>query len=191
MELLKMVTEQLMDEGMLNKMGGSVGARPEQVKKVTQMGLPVLMEAMGRNAKEPEGLSSLLGALDQHQEDDVEDLSRFLNQVDTKDGAKILDHVFAGSNQRVEKNLARQAGMDPSQVSGILSQLAPILLGALGQEKKRGHMGAGSILGLLTDGIGQGGNGGITAMVSGLLDADDDGSIIDDVSELLGGFFKK
>lgn len=191
MELLKMVTEQLMDEGMLNKMGGSVGARPEQVKKVTQMGLPVLMEAMGRNAKEPEGLSSLLGALDQHQEDDVEDLSRFLNQVDTKDGAKILDHVFAGSNQRVQKNLARQAGMDPSQVSGILSQLAPILLGALGQEKKRGHMGTGSILGLLTDGIGQGGNGGITAMVSGLLDADDDGSIIDDVSELLGGFFKK
>lgn len=191
MELLKMVTEQLMDEGMLSKMGGSVGARPEQVKKVAQMGLPALMEAMGRNAKDPDGLSSLLGALDQHQEDDVEDLSGFLNKVDTKDGAKILDHVFGGSKQRVQSNLARQAGMDPSQVSGILSQLAPILLGALGQEKKRGHMGTGSILGLLTDGIGQGGNGGISAMVSGLLDADDDGSIIDDVSELLGGFFKK
>lgn len=191
MELLKMVTEQLMDEGMLNKMGESVGARPEQVKKVTQMGLPALMEAMGRNAKDPEGLSSLLAALDKHQEDDVEDLSGFLNKVDPKDGAKILDHVFGGSNPRVQSNLARQAGMDPSQVSGIMSQLAPILLGALGQEKKRGNMGVGSILGLLTDGIGQGGNGGITAMVSGLLDVDDDGSIIDDVSELLGGFFKK
>ena len=36
MDLLKKVTEQLLDEGMLSKLGGSVGARPEQVKKAAQ-----------------------------------------------------------------------------------------------------------------------------------------------------------
>ncbi len=191
MDLLKKVTEQLLDEGTLSKLGGSVGARPEQVKKATQMGLPALMEAMGRNAKDPDGLSSLLGALDQHQDDDVLDLDSFLNKVDKDDGAKILSHVLGGNSQRVQTNLARQSGMDPGQVSGILTQLAPMLLGALGQEKKRGNLDASNLIGMLAGGLGQGGNGGLKAMVTNLLDADDDGSIIDEVGDLLGGFLKR
>ena len=191
MDLLKMVTEQLMDDGMLSKLGGTVGARPEQVRKVTQMGLPALMEAMGRNAKDPDGLEALMGALDQHQDDEVLDLDSFLSKVDKDDGAKILSHVLGGNSQRVQTNLARQSGMDPGQVSGILSQLAPMLLGALGQEKKRGNLDASNLIGMLAGGLGQGGNGGLKAMVTNLLDSDDDGSIIDEVGDLLGGFLKR
>ena len=47
------------------------------------------------------------------------------------------------------------------------------------------------LIGMLAGGLGQGGNGGLKAMVTNLLDADDDGSIIDEVGDLLGGFLKR
>lgn len=38
---------------------------------------------------------------------------------------------------------------------------------------------------------GQGKNNDLMSSVSKLLDADNDGSIVDDVTNMLGGFFKK
>ena len=136
-------------------------------------------------------LGGSVGALDHHQDDEVLDLDSFLSKVNKDDGAKILSHVLGGNSQRVQTNLARQSGMNPGQVSGILIQLAPMLLGALGQEKKRGNLDASNLIGMLAGGLGQGGNGGIKAMVTNLLDSDDDGSIIDEVGDLLGGFLKR
>jgi len=81
--------------------------------------------------------------------------------------------------------------METGQVDGIMTQLAPLLLGALGQQKKQQRLDSAGIPGLLSGLLEKGGNGGIMGMVTNLLDADDDGSIIDDVGNLLGGFFKK
>ena len=94
--------------------------KKEQVKKAAQMGLPALMEAMGRNAKDPDGLSSLLGALDQHQDDDVDDRDGFLNNVDREDGAKILQHIFADKNAGIQNRLAQKTGMETNQVMDIM-----------------------------------------------------------------------
>ncbi|MDW7739102.1 MAG: DUF937 domain-containing protein [Bacillota bacterium] len=117
-------------------------------------------------------------------------MTDFLKNVDTKDGAKMLQHIFSGNNDRVQNNLARQTGMKKDQVSGVLTQLAPLLIGALGQQKKEQKLDESGISGLLNGLMGQG-DSGVMGLVTNMLDKDQDGSIVDDIGGMLGNFFKK
>jgi len=194
MDILDLLTNQLNNPDVLNKLGQQVGANPDQVQKLTQLGLPTMLEALKRNASDPDGAKALAGALDNHQLDDFDDLSGFLNKVDVNDGAKILGHMFSDKTNRVENNLAQQTGLAGNQVNGLLAQLAPLLLGALGSQKKQQGLDAGGVsdlTGQLTGMLGKSGGGGLMDMASKFLDADNDGSIIDDVGSLLGKFFKR
>jgi len=53
--------------------------------------------ALGRNANTSEGAAALAGALDRHQDDQVDDVDGFLNNVNTNKGAKMLQHILAGN----------------------------------------------------------------------------------------------
>jgi hypothetical protein len=79
--------------------------------------------------------------------------------------------------------------MDSNQVSSILAQLAPLVMGFLGQQKKQQNLDASGISGLLTNTLGQSGSG-MMNMAAQLL-TDKDGNIMDDVGNLMGKFFKK
>ena len=181
------------DRETLDKLGGSVGAAPDQVQQLAQIGLPALLQALGRNAATSEGAASLASALDQHQDDDVDDLDGFLNNVDREDGAKMLQHIFGGNNARVENKLAQKTGMEMNQVSGLMAQLAPLLLGALAQQKKQQNVDQSGITdmlgGLLQQSAGSKNN--FMNMAMELLDADNDGSIMDDLGGMFKGFMKR
>mgnify|MGYP003593027927 FL=1 len=135
MDIFKLLNEQMSDSDMLDKLGRSAGAGPSQVQQLAQMGLPALLQALGRNASTSEGAASLAHALDQHQDDDVDDLDGFLNNVDREDGAKILQHIFADKNAGIQNRLAQKTGLQTNQVMDIMAQLAPLLMGTLAQQK--------------------------------------------------------
>ena len=193
MDIFKLLNEQMNDRQTLDKLGGSVGAAPDQVQQLAQIGLPALLQALGRNAATSEGAASLASALDQHQDDDVDDLDGFLNNVDREDGAKMLQHIFGGNNVRVENKLAQKTGMEMNQVSGLMAQLAPLLLGALAQQKKQQNVDQSGITdmlgGLLQQSAGSKNN--FMNMAMDLLDADNDGSIMDDLGGMFKGFMKR
>ena len=193
MDILSILNS-LQDKQAVNQLTKSVGADANQVKKAVELGLPMLMQAMGNNAKTPQGAASLAKALDQHKEDPLDDVMGFLKGVDIDDGKKILGHIFNQKTQTVEKNLAAQTGMSSHQVENILAQLAPVLLGALGKEKNQKNIDANgltSMIPMLTGLLGSGSNKDVLGMAAKLLDADGDGDIMDDVSKMIGGFFKK
>ena len=193
MDIFKLLNEQMNDRETLDKLGGSVGAAPDQVQQLAQIGLPALLQALGRNAATSEGAASMASALDQHQDDDVDDLDGFLNNVDREDGAKMLQHIFGGNNARVENKLAQKTGMEMNQVSGLMAQLAPLLLGALAQQKKQQNVDQSGITdmlgGLLQQSAGSKNN--FMNMAMDLLDADNDGSIMDDLGGMFKGFMKR
>lgn len=191
MDLMKLLTEQLGNEDILSKLGGKAGIDPAQAKQVAMMGLPSLVKAMDRNASTKEGAEALARALEQHKDDDVDDLNVYFDKVDTNDGAKILQHILSGKDTSFKNNLAVKTGLQTDQVSGILTQLAPMLLGMMGKEKVKRGAGPDDIAGILGDMMGQGNGGGLMDIAEGLLDADKDGSIVDDVGKLFGGLFKK
>lgn len=191
MDLFDLISSQLSNQDTLDKLSQTAGAGPSQVQQVTQLGVPALLQALLRNASTTEGAVSLAGALDQHQNDKIDDINEFLKSVDTEDGAKILQHIFGGKNQLVQANLAKQTGLETGQVFNVMTQLAPLLLGALGQQKKQQNLDASGIPGLLNGLVEKGDNSGLMGMVTNLLDADHDGSIVDEVGSLLKGFLKK
>lgn len=154
MDILSMVAEQLNDPKVLEQLGKKAGAKPGQAGKVAQTALPLLLKTLQQNAKTPEGAKSLDKALQQHQDDPVKDVFGFLKGVDTKDGAKILQHIFSNKNEKVQKNLAKKAGLNIDQVAGLLTQLAPLVLGALGNQKKE-ESSQGDLGGLLGSLVGR------------------------------------
>ncbi len=194
MDLLEMLAGGLMNPNTLNKIGSKVQAKPDQVMQMAQLALPTLLTAMSRNTSTQEGAESLSRALDRHADSKVDDFDSFFDSVDTDDGAKILSHIFSGKQQKVEVGIARSTGLDASQVAGLLSQFAPLLLGLLGQQKKSSNIGTEGIPGLLSSLTGSAsklGGGNVAGLATRLLDADGDGDIMDDIGGLLGSLGRK
>ena len=188
------ILKSLQDNQAVNQLTKSVEADSNQVKKAVELGLPMLMQAMGNNAKTPQGAEALAKALDRHKEDPLDDMMGFLKGVDINDGKKILGHVFNQRTQKVEQNLAAETGMSENQIEKLLAQLAPVVLGALGKEKNQKGVdasGLASMLPMITGFLGSGSNNDVLGMAAKLLDADGDGDIMDDVSKMIGGFLKK
>jgi len=179
-----------LDASALRRLGSQVGATPEQTGTAAQAALPLLMGALQRNAGSG-GASSLLSALDRDHDGSVlDDLAGFLGQGPSDSGARSLDHIFGGKRGTVESAVSRASGLDSGQVTQLLAMLAPLVLGALGKARRQTGSDAGGLGELLGGAVGsmQQQSPGIGGLVSGLLDADGDGSVVDDLLEKgLGG----
>jgi len=170
-----------------------------KTQDVLTMALPVLMTAMKRNAATPQGAEGLLGALNNKHDGSILDNLGGLfnggvgNEVIT-DGSKILDHVLGGKQQQVASTLGAKTGMDANSVAQILKVAAPILLGVLGNQAKKQNVNNASGLESLLGGM-LGGNSPKQeqGFLESILDANNDGSVIDDVAGMIlgGGNQKK
>jgi hypothetical protein len=189
----------------------STGTDQNKTSSVLTMALPVLMKAMERNASTPEGAQGLMSAINgKHDGSILDNLSGlFGGGVDDNvknDGAKILGHVLGNKQQGVEQVIGQKSGLDASSVANILKVAAPILMGVLGKQASQNKVSSQSDMSSLLGGL-LGGNEtqNEQSFLENILDADGDGSIIDDVagmvlggskskggiSGLLGGLFGK
>ena len=185
MDILNLLMGQVSNQDTLTQLGKSVGANQTQVNSLVQNALPTLLSALNKNASSSSGAQSLMSALCQHEDDDVSDISNFLSSVDTKDGSKILSHILGSKTSNVQNKLAQTSGLDASQVTGLLSQLAPLLLSTLGTQKKQNNsFDIGSLLGSSSQ------SNNIMGLASQFLDSDNDGDIMDDLGNLAKKFMK-
>lgn len=179
---------------IISGVSGSTGTDQNKTSSVLTMALPVLMKAMERNASTPEGAQGLMGALnDKHDGSILDNLSGlFGGGVDDNvknDGAKILGHVLGNKQQGVEQVIGQKSGLDAASVANILKVAAPILMGVLGKQAKQNNVSSQNDLGGLLGGL-LGGNEAQNeqSFLEKILDADGDGSIVDDVAGMvLGG----
>ncbi len=153
--------------------------------------MPTMMKAMDRNTGVSKGADGLLKALKQHQDDDVKKMVMDFNTVDKVDGSKIVNHIFSQKTEQVEKNLAKHTSLQKDQVSNVLSQLAPILLGALGNQQKGQPVDVSSLSSFLNGTMEKTGQTGMMSLVESLLDKNKDGNIWDDILRFFAGLFKK
>ena len=137
MDILSIITQQLSDPKALEELGKKAGAQPYQTQKLAQTALPALLKTLQQNASTVDGAKSLNKALEEHKNDKVDDIFTFLQNVDTNDGAKMLQHILGSKNETVQKDMAKKAEMDTNQVATLLTQLAPLVIGMLGNQKKQ------------------------------------------------------
>ncbi|WP_044397676.1 DUF937 domain-containing protein [Lacinutrix sp. Hel_I_90] len=175
----------------------STGNDTKETSSVLTMALPVLMAAMKRNAATPEGAEGLMSAIQGKHDGSILDHlgSLFGGGVDDEvkqDGAKILDHVLGSKKVGVERVIGQKSGLDASTVANILKVAAPILMGILGKQAKQENVNSSNDIGGLLGGLLSGSsNQKEQSFLESILDADGDGSIVDDVAGMVLGSSKK
>lgn len=186
-----------MVDGILDQLGpagvaqiaSSLGVDEQLMGPAVAAAIPAILGGMANNARQPTGAESLSRALDSHSPSIFDALGPLLGGGSgASDGAKILGHVFGNRQQSVERNLAGQSGLNLDIIMKLLPILAPLVMGYLSREKQAKGLdagGLGSVLGQerQTAESRQPGLGGLAS----ILDADGDGSIIDDVLGKIAG----
>lgn len=177
----------------LQQLGGAAGVDESAARKALTVALPMILAGLARNASRPDGASALDRALAKdHDGGLLDNLSDYLDRGDTSPGNDILGHVFGKRTDAVGTGVSRASGIDQAQAAKLMAMAAPLVMAALGRQRRRQKMDAGELGRMLEqqnravhDGAPQ--FGGLARM----LDADGDGSVADDVLEGLGKLFAR
>ena len=181
-----------MGQMLINGAGKQLGMGESKAGSAIQAALPLILGAMKNNASSSDGATGLLKALgnNKHSGGVLDNLESILGGggIDDnvmQDGAGILGHVFGGREENVAQAVSKSSGVDLGQAMGILKVAAPFIMSYLGKEKRKQNITDQNGIGDLLGGMLGGGQKESQSLVNRLLDADGDGSIIDDVAGML------
>ena len=173
------VTEQIKTDqfGVLEELGKKFGLDSNQVRSAMEWLTPALTRGLQRQATESSGLGDILRALETgNHEKYVEDPSYLGRPETAAEGNSILGHIFG--SKEVSRNVADRASQETGIGSSVLQQLLPyaasLVMGAL--SKKMSPM------------TGNQPDSKTQSSLMSWLDADKDGSVIDD---MLGHAFRQ
>jgi hypothetical protein len=184
-DLLGMLIEQLGGDTM-KKISSQLGADENATKGAISASLPLLINALSRNASSDDGANALSTALSKdHDGGILDDLQGYLGKSDTSAGEGILRHVLGGKQEVVQNGLSKSSGLDSSSVGKLMGMLAPVVMGTLGKVKRDKGLDTQGLAGFLGKERQEMVNSEPKAMgfMSNLLDADRDGDV--DASDMI------
>lgn len=188
--ILDMIMGPLEAEG-LSKLGQHAGIDETQAKQGFSAAIPLLLGAMERNARDTDGAEALQGALQRdHDGSILENIGDFLGNPEQGNGAGILKHVLGDKRSGVEETLAKMTNLSAGPMGKLLEMAAPLVMGALGRQHREGGVGVndlGQYLGRQREASES--EVGVLGLITNLLDADKDGSVLDDLTGLAGKLF--
>jgi hypothetical protein len=190
--LTEMLTQQLAG-GAIAQISNKLGVDQGTAGKAVAIALPLLIAALARNTSTPSGANALDQAVARdHDGSILDDIGGFLNSGNTADGAGILGHVFGNQQNSVEGALAQRTGLDAGSAGQLLAMVAPLVLGAVGKTRMEQGLDANSLSAYLGDQHqAQNAPPDMMGMLGGFLDANQDGSVVDDLGRLAGKVFGK
>jgi len=182
-----------MGKQLISGVAGQTGQPENKTSDVLSMAMPLILGAMKKNvSSSPQGAQGLMSALSNKHDGSILDNlgGLFGGGVDDSvmnDGAGILGHVFGGAQPQVESALSEKSGMDMGSIANILKIAAPIVMGMLGKQTRQNNVQDASGMNNLLGGLLGGQPQQNQSLITTLLDADGDGSILDDVAGMVMG----
>ena len=177
----------------IDTIANQIGADRQQTQTAIGAALPAILTGLNRNTNTTEGAQQLAGVLDKdHDGSLLDNLGGFLQgQMSGRqtDGGGILGHVLGGQRQQVEQGVAKASGLDMNQIARLLPILAPIVMAALGRQKRQAGLDGGGLSGMLgqeATRARRAAPSGVLGALTGFLDQDGDGSIQDDIAGQVG-----
>lgn len=178
MNILDMVL-QAQNGGAASQLARQFGLSDAQAESALRELVPALSGGIKRNVSQPKGMDDLVGALQRQDHsryyDDAESLSR---EETVADGNAILGHVFG--SKEVSREVASRASTNSGVDSDLLKKMLPVVAALVMGSLNRGTQGAGGVSG----------SGGMGDLLGSFLDADKDGSVVDDLLGMAGKFFR-
>ena len=168
--------------GASRQLGQQFGLNESQVSSALAALVPALAAGFQNNVSSSQGLDSLVSALGggQHQRyvDDAVALSR---PETVADGNGILGHIFGSKDvsRQVASRVASQTGISESVLKSMLPVVAAMMMGSMSKQVTQ-PAGFQANAGAAQEGL--------LGMLTPMLDANRDGSVVDDVIGLIGRF---
>ncbi len=181
------------------------GVEKEKTATAATAIVSTLTAALARNASKPEGAEALANALERdHDGSILDNIMGFIGgnqepepaQSKALDGMGILSHLLGDKQNTAVSMISQLSGLGGEQTNSLMSMLAPVVMGALGRQKRQQGLDVGGLVSLLSGGVSQSkSQNPMLNMAMSFLDSDGDGSIMDDIGgmgvNLLKGFFGK
>ncbi len=194
MDLTSLIQSQI-SSGLIEQLSQQLGGvEKEKTAAATTGILASLLGAMAKNASTPDGAAALNNALEKDHDGSI--LNDVIGMVTGQaapandravNGAGILNHVLGGKQGGVVDMISKMSGLESNKTGDLMTMLAPVVMGMLGKAKRENNLDASGI----SDVLGgfakqQKDTNPMMGMVTKMLDADGDGSIVDDVLGMLG-----
>lgn len=196
---LMSILKSAINEQAIGTMAQQIGATPQQTRGAVNTALPVLLGMLARNSQTSEGSESLARAVEKdHDGGILGQVQGFLQRGDVSQGESILGRLLGGQQPAAEQALAGQTGLASGQIHQLLGLLAPIVMGALGQQARASGGPSANNMGSLAQSAlesvmgGAGGNAG-SQILGSLLGGSAGGKpdLAQMGASLLGSLFKK
>lgn len=198
MEMFQMIMSQLQNGG-ITEIAEKLGVTTTQAEKAAHGALPSLMTALANKSKSANATDNDLGflsLLDKNKDGSVmDDIMALVAKggANSGDVTSLVSSILGGKSDKVVSELSKSSGINPAQAGGLLSMIAPLIMQTLSKSKTEGGLDLAGVSTLLNTQKGkaqekakESGMGGLLDM----LDADKDGSVMDDAMGLLGKFMK-
>jgi len=182
-----------MGDDFLEQLTDQIGASNKQQTEAAVSGITtMLLAGLNKNAQNESGANSLLSAIDRdHDGSILDDVAGFVlgnrqtENANMLNGLGIIRHVLGSRQSEVASTLGNATGLSKSQIVSLMITLAPVVLGALGKAKSQQNLNAGGLADLLSGTVrSQVNQKQEYGLLNRLLDADGDGSILDDIAGL-------
>ena len=170
------------DGAAVRQLGSQVGLAPDQTTAALSALVPMLAGGFQRNLSSQDGLDSLMSALSSGRHTQyLDNPSTLTDQSAVTDGNGILGHLLGSKevSREVAGRAAAQTGLSADALKRLLPLAASLMMGAFAKQTGNAASTTASRSG-----------GGIAAMLTPLLDHNRDGSIVDDLSSMIGRFVK-
>jgi hypothetical protein len=177
----------------VSQIGAKAGTSPGQTSSAISAALPMLLGALANNSNKPGGAEALSRAIDEggHGREDWESMiERQLTAGSEPTNRRMVDHMLGERRGSIEQALASKTGASQGGIAQILQTLGPLVMGAVGKEKQAQGLKSGDLAGFLTQqkAVAKSQSGDLGSSLFDMLDANDDGSIVDDVMRMAGQF---
>ncbi len=161
--------------GSIEQAASRLGLGSTDTQGLLKRLVPAIAGGIERNAASEQGLQGLSRALSSgnHQRY-LDDPAALKSETTVSDGNAILGHLFGSKDvsREVAQRASAETGLDVSVIKKFLPLAAAATMGAVSKQTSAGA------------GLVENGKEGVLGMLSGLLDADKDGSIADDLLSL-------
>lgn len=194
MSILRLLQQAQGGQG-IDQLAEQLGIDRDQANQLTGMLAPAIGSAANRRVQSG-GMADLLGALrGEAQARNFDNATLAASEEGREQGLDFLSALLGGRDQADElaSEAATRAGVDSGTVQQFLPALAAMVQGGLQRQVPDSSIDAmetedqgGGLMGLVGGLLGGGGGGGANAL-SRMLDADGDGSALDDI---LGRFIR-
>jgi len=129
MNLSDLLMNSMSSESSVEALSKKAGVSAGQTSSLLSLALPILLRYLTNNASSQGGALSLANALTQHT--NTSTMTEQFANADADDGNHIIAHILGNDNEQVVNSLSSQTGMDTSQVSSLLGNMAPGLMSGI------------------------------------------------------------